>query len=41
MAMLGFRGFCTTGPPAYLIDKAGMSPGGIAEAARRVIARKL
>jgi transketolase len=40
MAMLGFPGFCTTGPSAYLIDKAGMSPEGIAEAARRVIARK-
>ena len=40
MAMLGFQGFCTTGPSAYLIDKAGLSPDGIAEAARRVTARK-
>jgi len=40
MAMLGFREFCTTGPSEYLIDKAGMSPEGIAEAAKRVIARK-
>jgi len=40
MAMLGFPGFCTTGSSAYLIDKAGMSPEGIAEAARRVVARK-
>jgi transketolase len=40
MAMLGFEGFCTTGPAAYLIDKAGMSPEGIAEVARRVMARK-
>lgn len=40
MAMLGFPGFCTTGSSAYLIDKAGMSPEGIAAAARGVVARK-
>ena len=40
MAMLGFPGFCVTGSSAYLIDKAGMSPEGIAEAARGVVTRK-
>ncbi len=41
MAMLGFSGFCTTGSAEYLVDKAGMTPKGIAEAARRVVARKV
>ncbi|MHB1009352.1 MAG: hypothetical protein ACYC1E_09020 [Propionibacteriaceae bacterium] len=40
MALLGFSGFCSTGSSEYLIDKAGMTPGGIAAAARGVIARK-
>jgi transketolase len=40
MAMLGFPGFCGTGSSDYLIDKAGMSPEGIAAAARGVVARK-
>ncbi|HET7723571.1 MAG TPA: transketolase C-terminal domain-containing protein [Propionibacteriaceae bacterium] len=40
MAMLGFSGFCTTGSSEYLVDKAGMTPEGIAAAAREVIARK-
>jgi transketolase len=40
MAMLGFPGFCMTGSSAYLIDKAGMSPEGIAAAARGAVARK-
>ena len=40
MAMLGFPGFCGTGSSDYLIEKAGMSPAGIAAAARGVVARK-
>jgi transketolase len=40
MAMLGFPGFCGTGSSSYLIDKAGMTPEAIAEAARGVLARK-
>lgn len=40
MALLGFSGFCSTGSSEYLIDKAGMTPEGIASAARGVLARK-
>jgi transketolase len=40
MALLGFPGFCGTGSSAYLIDKAGMSPEAISEAAKGVVARK-
>jgi transketolase len=40
MAMLGFPGFCGTGSSDYLIEKAGMSPGGIAAAATALVARK-
>ncbi len=40
MAMLGFPGFCGTGSSKYLIDKAGMTPEAIADAARGVVARK-
>ncbi len=40
MALLGFPGFCGTGSSSYLIDKAGMTPEAIAEAARGVVSRK-
>ncbi|MBI4901869.1 MAG: transketolase family protein [Actinobacteria bacterium] len=40
MAMLGFTGFCSTGSSEYLVDKAGMTPEGIAAAARGVVGRK-
>jgi transketolase len=34
---LGFPGFCPTGSPTFLLDRYGMSPEGIAEAAREVM----
>ena len=37
MRRLGFPGFCPTGSPTFLLDRYGMSPTGIAEAAREVI----
>lgn len=37
---LGFPGFCPTGSAGYLLDEFGMSPQGIADAVREVIARK-
>jgi transketolase len=40
MTLLGFPGFCGTGSSNYLIEKAGMSPEAIAEAAKAVVARK-
>jgi transketolase len=40
VALLGFGGFCSTGSSEYLVDKAGMTPEGIAAAARGVVARK-
>jgi hypothetical protein len=40
MTLLGFPGFCGTGSSNYLIEKAGMSPEAIAEAAKALVARK-
>ena len=37
MRLLGFPGFCPTGSPTFLLDHFGMSPDGIAAAAREVI----
>jgi len=37
MRLLGFPGFCPTGSPTFLLDRFGMSPEGIATAAREVI----
>ena len=37
MRRLGFPGFCPTGSPTFLLDRYGMSPEGIAEAAREVM----
>ena len=37
MRLLGFPGFCPTGSPTFLLDRYGLSPAGIAEAAREVI----
>jgi transketolase len=37
MRLLGFPGFCPTGSPTFLLDRYGMSPEGIAAAAREVI----
>lgn len=39
MRILGFPGFCPTGSPQYLFEQAGLTPHGIAVAAREVIAR--
>ena len=33
---LGFDGFCPTGSPAFLFERAGLTPDGIASAAREV-----
>lgn len=38
MRILGFEGFCPTGSPAFLFEHAGLTPDGIATAAREVIA---
>jgi transketolase len=37
MRILGFPGFCPTGSSDFLLDRYGMSPKGIAEAAREVM----
>ncbi len=37
MRRLGFPGFCPTGSPTFLLDRYGMSPEGIADAAREVM----
>ena len=37
VTVLGFDGFQPTGSAGYLIDRAGMSPEGIAEAARKLV----
>ena len=37
MRLLGFEGFCPTGSPAFLFEQAGLTPEGIASAAREVI----
>jgi transketolase len=37
MRLLGFPGFCPTGSPTFLLDRYGMSPDGIAAAAREVM----
>ena len=37
MRILGFPGFCPTGSPTFLLERYGMSPEGIADAAREVI----
>ncbi len=39
MRILGFRGFCPTGSPSFLFEQAGLTPEGIATAAREVLAR--
>jgi len=36
MRLLGFPGFCPTGSPAFLLDHAGLTPDGIARAAREI-----
>ena len=36
MRILGFAGFCPTGSPTFLLDHAGLTPAGIARAAREV-----
>jgi transketolase len=38
MRILGFEGFCPTGSPAFLFEQAGLTPEGIATAARAVMA---
>ncbi|MDJ0685849.1 MAG: transketolase C-terminal domain-containing protein [Alphaproteobacteria bacterium] len=38
---IGFQGFQTTGSVDWLFEENRMTPGGIAEAARRAVARKL
>ncbi len=38
MRILGFDGFCPTGSPAFLFEQAGLTPEGIATAARAVMA---
>lgn len=40
MEMLGFPGFVPTGSVDWLFDRFGLTPGGIAAAARRAVARK-
>ena len=37
MRILGFAGFCPTGSPTFLFEQAGLTPDGIARAAREVI----
>lgn len=37
MRILGFEGFCPTGSPVFLFEQAGLTPDGIAGAAREVI----
>ncbi len=37
MRILGFPGFCPTGSAAFLLERAGLTPAGIAAAAREVI----
>ena len=37
MRLLGFPGFCPTGSATFLLDHFGMTPDGIAAAAREVI----
>ena len=37
MRILGFEGFCPTGSPAFLFERAGLTPAGIAAAAHEVI----
>ena len=37
MRILGFDGFCPTGSPAFLFERAGLTPDGIAAAAREVM----
>ncbi len=39
MRILGFPGFCPTGSPAFLLELAGLTPDGIANAAREVMDR--
>jgi transketolase len=38
MRILGFPGFCPTGSPTWLLEWAGLTPAGIAAAAREVVA---
>jgi transketolase len=38
MRILGFPGFCPTGSATFLLDRYGLSPAGIATAAREVMA---
>jgi transketolase len=38
MRLLGFPGFLPTGSPEFLLEKFGLTPAGIAAAAREVIA---
>ena len=38
MRILGFQGFCPTGSPTFLFEQAGLTPDGIAAAAREVMA---
>ncbi len=38
MSILGFEGFCPTGSPAFLFEQAGLTPDGIATAAREILA---
>lgn len=37
MRILGFDGFCPTGSPEFLLERAGLTPDGIAAAAREVL----
>ena len=37
MRILGFEGFCPTGSPSFLFERAGLTPDGIAAAAREVL----
>jgi transketolase len=39
MRILGFEGFCPTGSPSFLFEQAGLTPDGIAAAARGVARR--
>jgi transketolase len=38
MRILGFPGFCPTGSPTWLLEWAGLTPAGIAAAAREIVA---
>lgn len=40
MEILGFPDFCPTGSVKFLFERFGLSPAGIADAARKVLARK-